>query len=101
GPGGSRSATMGGSAFSRASDKIVEKAAAIAAHHLKLDQSDIKFADGVFSSPKTNRTMTIKEVAADAQMPARIPADMEPGLAATAVHKTPVNNYPNGCHVCE
>lgn len=101
GTGGSRSATMGGSAFSRASDKIVEKAAAIAAHHLKLDQSDIKFADGVFSSPKTNRTMTIKEVAADAQMPARIPADMEPGLAATAVHKTPVNNYPNGCHVCE
>lgn len=101
GTGGSRSATMGGSAFSRASDKIVEKAVAIAAYHLKLDQSDIKFADGVFSSPKTNRTMTIKEVAADAQMPARIPADMEPGLAATAVHKTPVNNYPNGCHVCE
>jgi carbon-monoxide dehydrogenase large subunit len=26
---------------------------------------------------------------------------MEPGLAATAVHKTPVNNYPNGCHICE
>ena len=22
-------------------------------------------------------------------------------LAATAVHKTPVNNYPNGCHICE
>jgi carbon-monoxide dehydrogenase large subunit len=26
---------------------------------------------------------------------------MEPGLTASAVHKTPVNNYPNGCHICE
>src|SRR5207302_3256061 len=36
-----------------------------------------------------------------AQSPAKIPAGMEPALAATAVHKTPVNNYPNGCHICE
>ena len=26
---------------------------------------------------------------------------MEPGLFATAVYKAPVNNYPNGCHICE
>src|SRR6185312_8751841 len=96
-----RSATMGGSAFAKASDKVVEKATAIAAFALKVDVADVKFADGVFSSGKTNRTMTMKEIAADAQVPAKIPANMEPGLAATAVHKTPVNNYPNGCHICE
>jgi carbon-monoxide dehydrogenase large subunit len=101
GTGGSRSATMGGSAFARASDKIVEKATAIAAHALKVDPADVKFADGVFSSAKTNRTMTITEVAADAHVPGKIPPAMEAGLAATAVHKTPVNNYPNGCHICE
>ena len=101
GTGGSRSATMGGSAFARATDKVVEKATAIVAHALKVDVSDVKFAGGVFSSTKTNRTMTMKEVAADAQVPAKIPATMEPGLTATAVHKTPVNNYPNGCHICE
>lgn len=101
GTGGSRSATMGGSAFARASDKIIDKAAAIAAHALKVDLADIKFTDGVFSSAKSNRTLTMKEVAADAQMPAKLPAGMEPGLAANAVHTTPVNNYPNGCHVCE
>jgi carbon-monoxide dehydrogenase large subunit len=55
----------------------------------------------VFSSPKTNQTKTIKEIAADAQLPAKIPPAMEPGLSANAVHKTPVNNYPNGCHICE
>ena len=101
GTGGSRSATMGGAAFLRASEKIIEKATAIVAFALKLEPGDIAFADGVFSSSKSNRTMTMKEVAADAQAPAKIPAGMEPGLAATAVHKTPVNNYPNGCHICE
>jgi aerobic carbon-monoxide dehydrogenase large subunit len=101
GTGGSRSATMGGSAFARASDKVIEKASAIAAHALQVDPADIKFADGVFSSTKTNRTMTMKEIAADAHVPAKLPAGMEAGLAASAVHKTPVNNYPNGCHICE
>jgi aerobic carbon-monoxide dehydrogenase large subunit len=101
GTGGSRSATMGGSAFARATEKVIEKATAIAAHALKVDAADVKFSDGVFSSPKTNRTMTIKEVAADSLSSAKIPPTMEPGLAATAVHKTPVNNYPNGCHICE
>jgi carbon-monoxide dehydrogenase large subunit len=101
GTGGSRSATMGGSASLRATEKVIEKAGAIAAHALKVAPEDIKFADGVFSSPKTNQTKTIKEIAADAQLPAKIPPTMEPGLSANAVHKTPVNNYPNGCHICE
>jgi len=101
GTGGSRSATMAGSAFLMATDKVVEKAKAIVAHALKLDPTDVNFADGVFSSSKSNRTMTIKEVAVDATTPAKLPANMEPGLFATAVYKAPVNNYPNGCHVCE
>jgi carbon-monoxide dehydrogenase large subunit len=101
GTGGSRSATMGGSASLRATDKVIEKATAIAAHALKVEPGDVNFTDGVFSSPGTNRTMTIKEIASDAQVPARLPPDMEPGLSASVVHKTPVNNYPNGCHICE
>jgi carbon-monoxide dehydrogenase large subunit len=101
GTGGSRSSTMGGSAFAQSSEKIIVKATAIAAHALQVDAADVKFADGVFSSAKTNRTMTMKEIAADAQVPAKLPAGMEPGLAATAVYKAPVANYPNGCHICE
>ncbi|HEY1476016.1 MAG TPA: xanthine dehydrogenase family protein molybdopterin-binding subunit [Pseudolabrys sp.] len=101
GTGGSRTSTMSGSAFLMATDKVIEKAKAIAAHALKVDANDVNFADGVFSSPKTNRTMTIKEVAVDATNPAKIPAAMEPGLFATAVYKAPVANYPNGCHICE
>ncbi|HEX5508642.1 MAG TPA: molybdopterin cofactor-binding domain-containing protein, partial [Pseudolabrys sp.] len=101
GTGGSRSATMSGSAFLLATNKVIEKAKKIVAHALKIDATEVNFADGVFSASKSNRTMTIKEVAVDSLSPAKIPDDMEPGLTATAVYKAPVNNYPNGCHVCE
>src|SRR6195256_2510442 len=63
GTGGSRSATIGGSAFLLATDKILVKARALAAHLLKVPLDDIKFAEGIFSSPKTNQTVTIAEVA--------------------------------------
>ena len=101
GTGGSRTSTMSSAAFSMATDKVIEKAKAIAAHALKVDAADVNFADGVFSSPKTNRTMTMKEVAIDAANPSKLPEAMEPGLAGTAVYKAGKQNFPNGCHVCE
>ncbi|MFZ0844507.1 MAG: xanthine dehydrogenase family protein molybdopterin-binding subunit [Pseudolabrys sp.] len=101
GTGGSRTSTMSSAAFLMASDKIIEKGKAIVGHALKVDAATVNFADGVFSAPGTNRTMTIKEVAVDATNPAKVPAAMEPGLVATAVYKAPIANYPNGCHVCE
>jgi aerobic carbon-monoxide dehydrogenase large subunit len=101
GTGGSRSATMAGSAFHNATEKIVTKARTIAAHILQVDESDLKFEDGVFSTPKTNRTLSIKEIARDSLDPSKLPKGMEPGLSATAIYSAPVNNYPNGCHICE
>jgi carbon-monoxide dehydrogenase large subunit len=101
GTGGSRSATMAGSAFHIASDKIVTKAKAIAAHALKVPVDTVKFADGILSSPNTNQTITIREIAKLATQPASLPKGMEGGLAATAVYTAEVASYPNGCHVCE
>jgi len=101
GTGGSRSATIGGSAFHIAVEKIMSKARSIAAEGLGVDLDDVEFSEGVFSSPKTNRTLTIKDVARDAAMPARLPAGVEPGLIANAVYQAPLANFPNGCHVCE
>ena len=101
GTGGSRTSTMSSAAFTMATDKVIEKAKALAAHALKVDAADVNFADGVFSSPKTNQTMTIKEVAIDASNPAKLPASMEPGLFATATYKAGKQNFPNGCHICE
>jgi carbon-monoxide dehydrogenase large subunit len=101
GTGGSRSATMAGSAFLLATDKIVTKARTIAAHMMKVDEADLKFDEGVFSSSKTNQTLSIKEIAKDSFEPSKIPKGMEPGLIETAVYTAQVANYPNGCHICE
>ena len=101
GTGGSRSATMSGSAFYKAGEKVIAKAKAIAAHNLKVDVADINFNEGIFSSTKTNQTTTIKDVAQDAFNPAKLPKDMEAGLFATAVYKADVENFPNGVHICE
>jgi aerobic carbon-monoxide dehydrogenase large subunit len=101
GTGGSRSATMSGSAFHNATDKVIEKAKAIAAHNLKVDVNEVKFEEGIFSSSKTNQTITIKEIAENAVNPAKLPKNMEAGLFATAVYKADVENFPNGVHVCE
>jgi carbon-monoxide dehydrogenase large subunit len=101
GTGGSRTATIGGSAVNMAVDKIAAKATAIAAHMLKVSVEEVKFADGIFSAPGTNRTLTIKDVAKEAANPARLPKGMEGGLTATAVYNAEVENFPNGCHICE
>ena len=101
GTGGSRSATLAGSAFHGAVEKITAKAKKLAAHLLEVDEGEVSFAEGIFSSPKSNRTLTMPEVARAAADPAKLPQDTEGGLAATSVYRADVENYPNGCHICE
>jgi carbon-monoxide dehydrogenase large subunit len=101
GTGGSRSAAFSGSAFTMAAQKVEAKGKAIAAHMLKVDVADVKFADGVFSSQKTNQTLTIKEVAKASLDPKNLPAGHEPGLIEKAIYTGKVASYPNGVHVCE
>src|ERR1700691_879693 len=101
GTGGSRSAAFSGSAFTLAAQKIETKAKAIVANMLKLDVADINFTEGIFSSQKTNQTMTIKEVAKAALDPKNLPEGMEVGLIEKAIYSGKVASYPNGVHVCE
>ncbi len=101
GTGGSRSAAFSGSAFTLAADKIETKAKAIAANMLKVEVAEIKFADGVFSSQKTNQTLTIKEVAKASLDPKNLPQGMECGLIEKAIYSGKTASYPNGVHVCE
>jgi carbon-monoxide dehydrogenase large subunit len=101
GTGGSRSSSLAGSAFHLATEKIVAKARAIAAHMLQVAESELKYDEGVFSSTATNRTLTVKEIAVASLEPKNLPKDMEAGLVATSIYNAPVANYPNGCHVCE
>jgi carbon-monoxide dehydrogenase large subunit len=98
---GSRSISVGGAALQRAAEKIIDKAQRIAAHLLETAEADIRFDDGQFIVEGTDRSISLVEVAKAAYEPARMPADLEIGLAESAIVLPPGPTYPNGCHVCE
>jgi carbon-monoxide dehydrogenase large subunit len=101
GTGGSRSAALGGSAVMLATERIVVKARAIAAHMLNTSVEDVSFEDGMFTTPRSNRALSIGEIASEAWTPASLPPDMEPGLISNAAYSAKEQNFPNGCHICE
>src|SRR5215472_9658562 len=101
GTGGSRSATLGGSAVHLATEKIVGKAKTIAASILGADGNEIEFEDGLFSAPRSNRRLTIGEIARESLNPENLPEGMDLGLIAGATFSCKEQNFPNGCHVCE
>jgi aerobic carbon-monoxide dehydrogenase large subunit len=101
GTGGSRSAALGGSAVLMATDKIVGKATAIAAHLLGAAPDEVKFDEGMFTAPRSNQALSLGEIAAEAWVPSSLPPDMEPGLVSSAAYKAGEQNFPNGCHICE
>jgi carbon-monoxide dehydrogenase large subunit len=101
GTGGSRSAALGGSAVHLATEKIVTKAKTIAAAVLGADGNEIEFEDGLFSAPRSNRRLTIGEIARESLNPENLPEGMDLGLIAGATFSCKEQNFPNGCHICE
>src|SRR5437763_14491866 len=69
GSGGSRTATLGGSAVYLATEKIVAKAKAIAAHQLQAAEADVELADGLFAIAATDRAVARAEIPAAAWDP--------------------------------
>ena len=97
----SRTAVLGGSAATIAADKIIAKAHRIAAHTLEAAEDDIEFTDGSFRVVGTDRVVGLKDVAAAAYVPSRVPKGLETGLYEVASFSPEIPNFPNGCHVCE
>jgi carbon-monoxide dehydrogenase large subunit len=98
---GSRSAAVGGTCLAMASAKIVEKGRKLAAHAMEVAPEDIEFAEGSFTVAGTDKAMTLKQVAAMAYNPQKLPPDIEPGLDETASYTPSKPNFPYGTHVCE
>ncbi|HUC72638.1 MAG TPA: xanthine dehydrogenase family protein molybdopterin-binding subunit [Stellaceae bacterium] len=101
GTGGSRSAALGGSAVHLATEKIVTKAKAVASRILGAGEDEVNFADGLFSTPRSNRTLSVGEVARESLNPQNLPEEMDLGLIAGATFSCKEQNFPNGCHICE
>jgi carbon-monoxide dehydrogenase large subunit len=101
GTGGSRTATLGGSAVHLATERIVTKAKAVAAAVLGADPENVRFEDGLFSAPRSNRSLSIGEIAKESFDPQNLPEGMDLGLIAGATFSCKEQNFPNGCHICE
>jgi carbon-monoxide dehydrogenase large subunit len=101
GNGGSGALTVGGSAVTRASEKIVERGRRIAARMMEAAPEDVQFRDGRFTVAGTDRGVAFAEVARTAYVPRLLPQGMEPGFSETAAFTPPAVTFPNGCQVCE
>jgi carbon-monoxide dehydrogenase large subunit len=99
---GSRSLSVGGSAISKAMDKIIAKGKKIAAHTLEAAVEDIEFDAGNFTVAGTDKQMDIAAVAFSAYVPHNYPGDeLEPGLDESAFYDPANFTFPFGTHVCE
>lgn len=99
---GSRSLAVGGSALSKALDKIVDKSRKIAAHMLEAADTDIEFDDGMFTVAGTDKQVSMAEIAFSAYVPHNYPLEqLEPGLNENAFYDPTNFTYPAGAHICE
>jgi carbon-monoxide dehydrogenase large subunit len=101
GSNGSRSMAVGGSALIMAAGKVIERGKQLAAHLLEAAVDDIDFADGSFTVAGTDRSITLKEVAKAAFLPAKLPKGAEPGFYEHVTYAPERATFPNSCHVCE
>jgi carbon-monoxide dehydrogenase large subunit len=98
---GSRTTAVGGSSIYLAAQRVKEKAARLAAHHLEASVEDIVFEGGRFHvKGAPDRGMTIQEVSLQAYLAWNLPEGFEPSLEANAFYDPSNFVYPFGTHIC-
>ena len=97
---GSRSLAVGGTAIHMATEKIIDKARAIAAHQLEAAEEDLDFEAGTFTVRGTpSASLNIAAIAFGAFTAHNLPDGMEPNLEAQATYDPPNFTFPFGTHV--
>jgi carbon-monoxide dehydrogenase large subunit len=97
---GSRSLAVGGTAVYLATDKVLAKARAIAAHQLEAAEEDLEYNAATFrvkGSP--DRALPLAAVAFEAFSAHNLPDGMEPNLEASTHWDPPNFTFPFGTHL--
>ena len=98
---GSRSLPVGGVAIAMACDKVIDKAAQIAAHQLEANADDLEFAGGAFTvKGSPDKTMPLAAIAFEAFTAHNLPDGLEPNLEAQVTYDPPNFSWPFGTHIC-
>jgi aerobic carbon-monoxide dehydrogenase large subunit len=96
-----RSMRIASLAIGEASDRIIEKGRAIAAHLLEAGEADIAFAEGAFTIKGTDRSIGIFAVAQAAATRPDLPEALRGTLDGIGDHTVSVGAFPSGTHICE
>ena len=102
GHGGARSMHMGGAAFCKAADALLQKGAAIAGRLLQASPAQIAFGSGRFVvRDDPSRGIDLLNVAEAARDPANLAPGETPGLDTYVWNLLDLITFPNGCHIVE
>jgi carbon-monoxide dehydrogenase large subunit len=95
-----RSMRHAATVFAKAATDLVEKGRRIAGFLLDVPGEDVRFEDGRFVAPRTNRSFDLFELARESQR-ADLPDVLQGGLAVVSDNEMHDPVFPNGCAVCE
>lgn len=95
-----RSMRHAATVMSMAAQSLIQRARAIAAFLLDADPNNVRFEDGRFDVPGSNRSFDMFELAREAAR-VTLPADLQSGLVAAANNEMHDPVFPNGAAVCE
>ncbi|MCB0995469.1 MAG: molybdopterin-dependent oxidoreductase [Acidimicrobiales bacterium] len=97
---GSRSLSVGGTALWLATEKVIDKAKAIAAHQLEANPDDLEFTEGTFRVRGTpSKEVALAGVAFAAFTAHDLPDGLEPNLEAQVTWDPPNFTFPYGTHI--
>ena len=97
----SRTLAIAGHAILEATDRVIQCAKTIATELLEASEADIEFANGSFTVPGTDRTVSFEQVAGCAYNALALPPGAPFGLEAGAHYAPSAPTFPNGAHACE
>src|SRR5439155_16398269 len=97
---GSRATVIGGTAILMCIDRIIAKAARLAAHLLGAKPKDITFRNGKFSvKSNSKKSLNWERLAAESYVAKNLPPNFEPGLEASSFFEPTNCTYPFGAHI--
>jgi len=92
---------MAGFVMGKASDAVIARSRAIAAHMLKVNPDDVVLSEGRFHAKASDRSFDVFEIARAAQTLNDLDDALRGPLSAECDHSFTDGGYPYGCAVCE
>jgi carbon-monoxide dehydrogenase large subunit len=96
-----RSMRLAGALMVQTSGEVRAQAARVAAALLGVPEKDISFDDGLFVTPKSNRRLSVFDIARAIANDPSLPADLRKPLSSEAAFTGRMAAFPTGAAVCE